>query len=74
MNSKCLIKYFHNSLGESGVTKEGCAVLAEALNSNPSYLTELDLSNNVLTDTGLKLICPVLSDHSTNIMKLEYVL
>lgn len=62
---------FYNSLGESGVTKEGCGVLAAALNSNPSYLTELDLSTNVLTDTGLMLLSPVLRNHSTKIMKLE---
>ncbi|KAL0157946.1 hypothetical protein M9458_046022, partial [Cirrhinus mrigala] len=50
---------------------EGCAVLAAALNSNPSYLRELDLSSNELTDGGMRLLSPVLRNHSSNIMKLE---
>lgn len=63
--------FFHNSLGDSGVTKDGCAVLAAALNSNPSYLRELDLSSNELTDAGMRLLSPVLRNHSSNIVKLE---
>uniref|UniRef100_A0A8C2ECN6 Si:dkey-126g1.7 n=1 Tax=Cyprinus carpio TaxID=7962 RepID=A0A8C2ECN6_CYPCA len=57
-------------LGDSGVTKDGCAVLAAALNSNLSYLRELDLSSNELTDAGMRLLSPVLRNHS-NIMKLD---
>ncbi|XP_029601953.1 NLR family CARD domain-containing protein 3 [Salmo trutta] len=43
-------------LSGCGVTEEGCASLVSALRSNPSYLRELDLSNNDLKDSGVKLL------------------
>ncbi|XP_064872503.1 NACHT, LRR and PYD domains-containing protein 12-like [Oncorhynchus nerka] len=39
-----------------GVTEEGCASLVSTLESNPSHLRELDLSNNDLKDSGVKLL------------------
>ncbi|XP_042170705.1 NLR family CARD domain-containing protein 3-like isoform X2 [Oncorhynchus tshawytscha] len=38
------------------VTEEGCASLVSALKANPSHPRELDLSNNDLKDSGVKLL------------------
>uniref|UniRef100_A0AAZ3Q5Y6 Uncharacterized protein n=1 Tax=Oncorhynchus tshawytscha TaxID=74940 RepID=A0AAZ3Q5Y6_ONCTS len=43
-------------LSGCGLTEEGCASLVSALRSNPSHLRELDLSNNDLKDSGVKLL------------------
>ncbi|XP_043115555.1 NACHT, LRR and PYD domains-containing protein 12-like isoform X2 [Puntigrus tetrazona] len=42
-------------LWRCGLTHESCAALASALNSNPSHLRKLDLSENNLGDEGVKL-------------------
>ncbi|XP_071028966.1 NACHT, LRR and PYD domains-containing protein 12-like [Oncorhynchus clarkii lewisi] len=43
-------------LSGCGVTEKGCTSLVSALRSNPSHLRELDLSNNDLKDSGVKLL------------------
>uniref|UniRef100_A0A674DEU0 B30.2/SPRY domain-containing protein n=1 Tax=Salmo trutta TaxID=8032 RepID=A0A674DEU0_SALTR len=49
-------------LSGCGVTEEGCDSLVSALESNPSHLRELDLSNNDLKDSGVKLLSAVLGN------------
>nr|XP_055060313.1 NACHT, LRR and PYD domains-containing protein 12-like isoform X2 [Misgurnus anguillicaudatus] len=52
------------------VTDEGCAALASALTSN-SHLRHLDLSNNKLSDSGVKLISDVLKNPNCKLEKLK---
>ncbi|XP_077086509.1 NACHT, LRR and PYD domains-containing protein 12-like isoform X2 [Siphateles boraxobius] len=49
-------------LSKCGITDEGCASLASALRSNPSHLRALDLSENKLGDSGVKLLSTVLEN------------
>ncbi|XP_067302950.1 NLR family CARD domain-containing protein 3-like isoform X2 [Pseudorasbora parva] len=51
--------------------QEGCAALVSALVSNPSHLRELDLSNNKLEDSRVKLLADLLKDPNCKLEKLQ---
>ncbi|CAM4733670.1 unnamed protein product [Leuciscus chuanchicus] len=53
------------------MTGEGCGYLASALCSNPSHLRELDLSLNLLGDSGLKMLSDLLKDPNCTLNKLK---
>ncbi|XP_042592306.1 NLR family CARD domain-containing protein 3-like [Cyprinus carpio] len=54
------------SIGEGG-----CAALISALRSNPSHLTELNLSCNKPGDSGVKLLSALLEDPHCKLEKLQ---
>nr|XP_055053863.1 NACHT, LRR and PYD domains-containing protein 3-like [Misgurnus anguillicaudatus] len=53
------------------ITAKGCAALTSALRSNPSHLAHLNLSENELRDSGVKLISDVLKNPECKLKKLE---
>ncbi|XP_016312460.1 ribonuclease inhibitor-like [Sinocyclocheilus anshuiensis] len=59
-------------LSKCGVTDEGCASLTSALRSNPSHLRELNLSENKLGDSGVKLLSDLKDDPHYKLESLYY--
>ncbi|KAK7155978.1 hypothetical protein R3I94_006141 [Phoxinus phoxinus] len=55
-----------------GVTDEGCAALASALRSNPSHMRKLNLSENNIGDSGVKLLKDLKDDPDYKLETLWY--
>uniref|UniRef100_A0A673G560 NACHT, LRR and PYD domains-containing protein 3-like n=1 Tax=Sinocyclocheilus rhinocerous TaxID=307959 RepID=A0A673G560_9TELE len=66
--SRSLCRLSYCSIGE-----EGCAALISALRSNPSHLTELNLSDNKPGDSGVKLLSALLEDPHCKLKKLQLI-
>uniref|UniRef100_A0A3Q1FJM3 NACHT, LRR and PYD domains-containing protein 3-like n=2 Tax=Acanthochromis polyacanthus TaxID=80966 RepID=A0A3Q1FJM3_9TELE len=52
------------------ITQEGCVFLASAVKSNPSHLSELDLSNNHLGKSGEETLSQALQEARCEFIKL----
>ncbi|XP_037396819.1 butyrophilin subfamily 3 member A2-like [Pygocentrus nattereri] len=59
-------------LSNCSITDEGCAELVKALKSNPSYLTELDLTANQLGPSGVEQLNILKNDRHYTLEKLQY--
>ncbi|KAI2645816.1 Ribonuclease inhibitor [Labeo rohita] len=57
-------------LVDCGIREEGCAALISALRSNSSHLRELNLSDNIPEDSGVKLRSVLLEDPHCKLKKL----
>uniref|UniRef100_A0A8C6MG57 Si:zfos-364h11.2 n=1 Tax=Nothobranchius furzeri TaxID=105023 RepID=A0A8C6MG57_NOTFU len=72
-----LIPAVRNSAGPvpgSGLSETYCEVVSSALKSNPSHLTELDLSQNQLSDSGVKVLSSGLESPNCRLEVLRSVL
>ncbi|XP_016372678.1 protein NLRC3-like, partial [Sinocyclocheilus rhinocerous] len=58
-------------LSNCHITQKGCATLISALRSNPSHLTELNLSDNKPGDAGVKLLSALLQNPHCKLQKLQ---
>ncbi|XP_019210048.1 protein NLRC3, partial [Oreochromis niloticus] len=60
-------------LTQCGLSESHCEVVASALKSNPSNLTELDMSENNLQDSVVKLLCAGLESPNCRLETLRLV-
>ncbi|XP_050958555.1 NLR family CARD domain-containing protein 3-like isoform X2 [Labeo rohita] len=59
-------------LNDTDITEGDCCALAAALNLNPSNLKELDLSQSLLKDSGMKIISSVFANVECRLVKLKF--
>ncbi|XP_036420381.1 protein NLRC5-like isoform X2 [Colossoma macropomum] len=70
-DSHCILKTL--KLNNMSITQEGCSALATALFSNPSHLTELDLSGNEIGNSGVEKLSDLLKNAYSKLTKLMLV-
>ncbi|XP_064176411.1 NACHT, LRR and PYD domains-containing protein 12-like isoform X2 [Anguilla rostrata] len=58
-------------LNSCGLTEKSCEIVAYALQSSHSPLRDLDLSNNILGDSGVKLLCAGLMSPDCKLQRLD---
>ena len=63
----------HDRLSDCGLSETHCEVVASALKSNPSHLTDLDLGYNDLKDSGVKLLSAALESPNCRLETLRSV-
>ncbi|XDV26532.1 hypothetical protein PO909_030209 [Leuciscus waleckii] len=59
------------TLSDCSITEEQSLILTSALKSNPSHLRVLNLSWNILGNTGVKHLCDVLKDSHCKLERLS---